>query len=263
MDGSRPLSTLVRSFLGSPFYFPHQQAHSCCGWLGYLNPGPLARHSEAQSSHGPVSLLLTSVGTGSSFSSVRGACSLTFFLALYIRLYIHRFSVCLSRALWPLFASCSRDRHRYHAQWFLGPITVYIAWTKPTGCYTRRVTTNQEKLVVSCRRQRNFVATRRFQEQRAPCRSVEIYRVSWMVFRGGWCKVVQTRCIPNRIYFRVVNDSNENELYQCPREYVRSVWGRSFSGTVSREPVGDHGGARASLQRHRVTDEPNEMFHRR
>ena len=39
MDGSRPLSTLVRSFLGSPFYSPHQQAHSCCGWLGYLNPG--------------------------------------------------------------------------------------------------------------------------------------------------------------------------------------------------------------------------------
>ena len=38
MDGSRPLSTLVRSFLGSPFYSPHQQAHSCCGWLGYLNP---------------------------------------------------------------------------------------------------------------------------------------------------------------------------------------------------------------------------------
>lgn len=40
MDGSRPLSTLVRSFLGSPFYSPHQAGPASPGWPGYLNPGP-------------------------------------------------------------------------------------------------------------------------------------------------------------------------------------------------------------------------------
>lgn len=292
--GLGPPSTLVRSFLGSPFYSPHQRttapaAAACRGtWTRGLSRGIQRPKAATDQSvccwlrSGPVRLFPLAVARAlASFSSSYPL--LLYQLASVVRLrdrFLRRVRDASKRLL--LSPPLSRVSLAFffpsHPTLPSSPSPLLVVSRSCGLCGVSKIIHagwlrgREKRTVVGRRRLRNIVTcnteiVRKVEGNRGCISFVALYPVDgWFVLlvvglvwwmRGGWCCWWYTADQGRMVSGQRVNTweiGPDRSSPRCFRGHTLYL-GRLVLG-------GDHGGARASLQRHRVADEPDEVFHR-